>query len=94
MCVQTHTVEKTKGKYQIEKKLHPQCYTCVNDNILFCDHVTGSYAGAVVGMPLSGILTDYIGWQSCFYFYGEYNLIKLYEYAKYDQYVTVKYKHI
>ncbi|GFU11102.1 piggyBac transposable element-derived protein 4 [Trichonephila clavipes] len=29
----------------------------------------GSYAGAVVGMPLSGILTDYISWQACFYAY-------------------------
>lgn len=34
--------------------------------LAFC----GSYAGAVVGMPLSGILTDYVGWQACFYFYG------------------------
>ena len=33
--------------------------------------LTGSYAGAVVGMPLSGILTDYLGWQACFYFYGK-----------------------
>ena len=33
--------------------------------------VTGSYAGAVLGMPLSGILTDYMGWESCFYFYGQ-----------------------
>ncbi|ELU12188.1 hypothetical protein CAPTEDRAFT_177109 [Capitella teleta] len=30
----------------------------------------GSYAGAVLGMPLSGILTGYLGWQACFYFYG------------------------
>ncbi|CAL1279418.1 unnamed protein product [Larinioides sclopetarius] len=34
--------------------------------LAFC----GSYAGAVVGMPLSGFLTDLAGWQSCFYFYG------------------------
>ncbi|GIX72429.1 vesicular glutamate transporter 1 [Caerostris extrusa] len=33
--------------------------------IAFC----GSYAGAVVGMPLSGMLTDYISWQACFYVY-------------------------
>ncbi|CAL1267338.1 unnamed protein product [Larinioides sclopetarius] len=33
--------------------------------IAFC----GSYAGAVVGMPLSGMLTDYISWQACFYIY-------------------------
>ncbi|GIY04569.1 vesicular glutamate transporter 1 [Caerostris darwini] len=35
--------------------------------LAFC----GSYAGAVVGMPLSGFLTDLAGWQACFYFYGE-----------------------
>ena len=23
-------------------------------------------------MPVSGILTDVIGWEACFYFYGEY----------------------
>ncbi|XP_022250533.1 vesicular glutamate transporter 1-like isoform X2 [Limulus polyphemus] len=39
--------------------------------LAFC----GSYAGAVIGMPLSGILTDYIGWQACFYFYGVFGLI-------------------
>jgi ACS family sodium-dependent inorganic phosphate cotransporter-like MFS transporter 6/7/8 len=35
----------------------------------------GSYAGAVVGMPLSGILTAYLGWQACFYFYGAFGMI-------------------
>ncbi|CAM1295990.1 SLC17A6 (predicted) [Pycnogonum litorale] len=39
--------------------------------IAFC----GSYAGAVVGMPLSGILTTYCGWQSSFYFYGVMGLL-------------------
>ncbi|KAH7952906.1 hypothetical protein HPB49_002602 [Dermacentor silvarum] len=39
--------------------------------LAFC----GSYAGAVVGMPLSGILTDYVGWQACFYFYGVFGAI-------------------
>ncbi|CAH1785833.1 unnamed protein product [Owenia fusiformis] len=39
--------------------------------LAFC----GSYAGAVVGMPLSGILTQYIGWQACFYFYGAFGII-------------------
>ncbi|XP_059170865.1 vesicular glutamate transporter 2-like [Physella acuta] len=34
--------------------------------ISFC----GSYAGAVLGMPLSGILTRYLGWQSGFYVFG------------------------
>lgn len=34
------------------------------------DAYIGSYAGAVLGMPLSGIMTDYMGWESCFYFYG------------------------
>lgn len=31
---------------------------------------TGSYAGAVLGLPLSGIMTERIGWESSFYFYG------------------------
>ncbi|XP_055947637.1 vesicular glutamate transporter 1-like isoform X2 [Argiope bruennichi] len=39
--------------------------------IAFC----GSYAGAVVGMPLSGMLTDYISWQACFYIYGAFGMI-------------------
>nr|CAG4637745.1 EOG090X04X8 [Chydorus sphaericus] len=39
--------------------------------LAFC----GSYAGAVVGMPLSGWLTDGISWQAPFYFYGVFGLI-------------------
>lgn len=31
---------------------------------------TGSYAGAVIGLPLSGYMTDRISWQSSFYVYG------------------------
>ncbi|KAG8536164.1 hypothetical protein GDO81_026996 [Engystomops pustulosus] len=31
----------------------------------------GSYAGAVVGMPLAGILVQYTGWSSVFYVYGK-----------------------
>lgn len=34
--------------------------------LAFC----GSYAGVVLGMPLSGVLTAGIGWQAPFYFYG------------------------
>ncbi|KAJ0175558.1 hypothetical protein K1T71_008717 [Dendrolimus kikuchii] len=34
--------------------------------LAFC----GTYAGIVIGMPLSGLLTDYISWQAPFYFYG------------------------
>ncbi|XP_013419304.1 vesicular glutamate transporter 2 isoform X2 [Lingula anatina] len=41
--------------------------------LAFC----GSYAGAVISMPLSGILTDYLGWPACFYFYGAFGLIWL-----------------
>jgi ACS family sodium-dependent inorganic phosphate cotransporter-like MFS transporter 6/7/8 len=33
---------------------------------------TGSYAGAVLGLPLSGIMTERISWESSFYFYGEW----------------------
>lgn len=31
----------------------------------------GSYAGAVVAMPLAGVLVQYSGWSSVFYVYGE-----------------------
>ncbi|CAG2167172.1 unnamed protein product [Oppiella nova] len=34
--------------------------------LAFC----GSYAGAVVGLPMSGMLTEWLGWETCFYFYG------------------------
>ncbi|CAF3712782.1 unnamed protein product [Rotaria sp. Silwood1] len=36
---------------------------------------TGSYAGAVLGIPLSGILTEYLNWQIAFYFYGIIGII-------------------
>ncbi|KAI8422259.1 hypothetical protein MSG28_006146 [Choristoneura fumiferana] len=39
--------------------------------LAFC----GTYAGIVIGMPLSGLLTDYIGWQAPFYFYGVFGII-------------------
>ncbi|XP_063363022.1 vesicular glutamate transporter 1 [Cydia amplana] len=39
--------------------------------LAFC----GTYAGIVIGMPLSGMLSDYIGWQAPFYFYGVFGLI-------------------
>lgn len=32
--------------------------------------VLGSYAGAVIAMPLAGILVQYSGWPSIFYVYG------------------------
>ncbi|XP_063822542.1 vesicular glutamate transporter 1 [Ostrinia nubilalis] len=39
--------------------------------LAFC----GTYAGIVVGMPLSGLLTDYISWEAPFYFYGVFGVI-------------------
>ncbi|XP_078005529.1 vesicular glutamate transporter 3 isoform X3 [Phascolarctos cinereus] len=35
----------------------------------------GSYAGAVVAMPLAGVLVQYIGWSSVFYIYGMFGMI-------------------
>ncbi|XP_075712818.1 vesicular glutamate transporter 3 [Rhinoderma darwinii] len=35
----------------------------------------GSYAGAVIAMPLAGILVQYIGWSSVFYIYGIFGMI-------------------
>uniref|UniRef100_A0A8C5BKH1 Solute carrier family 17 member 8 n=1 Tax=Gadus morhua TaxID=8049 RepID=A0A8C5BKH1_GADMO len=39
--------------------------------ISFC----GSYAGAVIAMPLAGILVQYVGWPSVFYIYGVFGII-------------------
>jgi hypothetical protein len=35
-----------------------------------CPCVSGSYAGAVIAMPLAGVLVQYSGWSSVFYVYG------------------------
>ncbi|TNN00602.1 hypothetical protein fugu_011848 [Takifugu bimaculatus] len=35
----------------------------------------GSYAGAVIAMPLAGVLVQYIGWSSVFYVYGVFGII-------------------
>nr|XP_027785152.1 vesicular glutamate transporter 3 isoform X2 [Marmota flaviventris] len=35
----------------------------------------GSYAGAVIAMPLAGVLVQYIGWASVFYIYGMLGII-------------------
>ena len=35
----------------------------------------GSYAGAVVGLPMSGLLTEWLGWETCFYFYGKFVIL-------------------
>ncbi|EHB06644.1 Vesicular glutamate transporter 3 [Heterocephalus glaber] len=40
-----------------------------------CLLVSGSYAGAVVAMPLAGVLVQYIGWASVFYIYGMFGII-------------------
>uniref|UniRef100_H1A130 Solute carrier family 17 member 8 n=1 Tax=Taeniopygia guttata TaxID=59729 RepID=H1A130_TAEGU len=34
-----------------------------------------SYAGAVVAMPLAGVLVQYIGWSSVFYIYGMFGIV-------------------
>ncbi|KAG8438344.1 hypothetical protein GDO86_008869 [Hymenochirus boettgeri] len=35
----------------------------------------GSYAGAVIAMPLAGILVQYTGWSSVFYVYGCFGIV-------------------
>nr|XP_030115969.3 vesicular glutamate transporter 1 [Taeniopygia guttata] len=35
----------------------------------------GSYAGAVVAMPLAGVLVQYTGWSSVFYVYGSFGVL-------------------
>ncbi|RXM34531.1 Vesicular glutamate transporter 2.1 [Acipenser ruthenus] len=37
--------------------------------------VAGSYAGAVIAMPLAGILVQYNGWSSVFYVYGCFGIL-------------------
>ncbi|XP_014213996.1 vesicular glutamate transporter 1 [Copidosoma floridanum] len=39
--------------------------------LAFC----GSYAAVVIGMPLSGVLSNWLGWTASFYFYGVFGLI-------------------
>lgn len=36
---------------------------------------SGSYAGIVIGMPVSGMLTGWISWKAAFYFYGVMGVI-------------------
>lgn len=36
---------------------------------------SGSYAGVVIGMPLSGILASYISWEAAFFFYGVMGMV-------------------
>ncbi|XP_076156944.1 vesicular glutamate transporter 3 [Alosa pseudoharengus] len=35
----------------------------------------GSYAGAVIAMPLAGVLVQYVGWPSVFYIYGVFGIL-------------------
>ncbi|KAM6960826.1 vesicular glutamate transporter 3 [Aplochiton taeniatus] len=35
----------------------------------------GSYAGAVIAMPLAGVMVQFIGWPSVFYVYGVFGII-------------------
>ncbi|XP_062402459.1 vesicular glutamate transporter 3 [Sardina pilchardus] len=35
----------------------------------------GSYAGAVIAMPLAGVLVQYVGWPSVFYIYGVFGML-------------------
>lgn len=46
-------------------------YLCQMKVPRLCFCVKGSYAGAVIAMPLAGILVQYTGWTSVFYVYGK-----------------------
>jgi MFS transporter, ACS family, solute carrier family 17 (sodium-dependent inorganic phosphate cotransporter), other len=39
--------------------------------------MAGNYVGTVVGMPVSGLLASYVGWQSVFYFFGAIGVLWL-----------------
>ena len=43
------------------------------DNFVILMSSTGSYAGAVFGMPVAGLLTEYAGWPVVFYVFGKYS---------------------
>ncbi|KAL7675953.1 hypothetical protein ACOME3_002212 [Neoechinorhynchus agilis] len=45
---------------------------------------SGSYAGAVLGMPLSGIMTENISWQLSFYIYGILGLLWSYAWFQFS----------
>ncbi|MEE6498978.1 hypothetical protein FKM82_003268 [Ascaphus truei] len=60
------------------------CTQYYSSNLYGCDRCSdigsilsypGSYAGAVVAMPLAGILVQYTGWPSVFYVYGSFGLV-------------------
>lgn len=36
---------------------------------------SGSYAGVVIGLPMSGLLAGYVSWQAPFYFYSVMGLV-------------------
>lgn len=46
---------------------------CIDEPVIYfiCK---GSYAGAVIAMPLAGIMVQYSGWSSVFYVYGKPDL--------------------
>uniref|UniRef100_A0A2K5K551 Major facilitator superfamily (MFS) profile domain-containing protein n=1 Tax=Colobus angolensis palliatus TaxID=336983 RepID=A0A2K5K551_COLAP len=52
-------------------RVHYGCVMCVR----ILQGLVESYAGAVVAMPLAGVLVQYIGWSSVFYIYGMFGII-------------------
>ncbi|KAI4872190.1 hypothetical protein NFI96_031018 [Prochilodus magdalenae] len=56
----------------------------------------GSYAGAVVAMPLAGVLVQYSGWSSVFYIYGEFinnvSVLQLFGIVWYMFWILVSYE--
>lgn len=53
------------GKNSFDLASECKCY----DPFVLC---AGAYMGPVVGFPLAGVITDYLGWPYIYYFFGEY----------------------
>ena len=54
----------------VSQSWHMQGENLYCSPLLSFSSLLGSYAGAVIAMPLAGILVQYTGWSSVFYVYG------------------------
>ena len=57
-------------KWTQEHEIKSQDLLLISSPFPILPSTSGSYAGAVIAMPLAGILVQYTGWSSVFYVYG------------------------
>ncbi|XP_074660699.1 vesicular glutamate transporter 3-like isoform X2 [Tubulanus polymorphus] len=89
-----------------EGLVFPACYTILRHWVIPPEQsrqaalvLTGVYAGAIVGFPVSGLLTHFMGWQYVFYFFAGMGivwfllwLILAYERPAYHPYISMEEK--